>query len=146
MRHSKTKEVRHYETRQNHEYTNLSETNAIDVFGAIGYPMTLRDLEPRLAGLSRAEKAELVQKLVREIVNAWPGIEKIPGVVGGEACIVRTRIPVWSLVNYRRLSWSEAEILENFPSLRAADLVNAWAYADAHQDEINLAIRSNEEA
>jgi uncharacterized protein (DUF433 family) len=108
--------------------------------------MTLQDLEPRLAELSRAEKAELVQKLVRGIVNAWPGIEKLPGVVGGDACVVRTRIPVWSLENYRRLGWSEAEILENFPSLRAADLVNAWAYGDSHQDEINQAIRSHEEA
>jgi len=108
--------------------------------------MTLQDLELRLAELSRAEKAELVQKLVREIVNAWPGIEKLPGVVGGDACIVRTRIPVWSLENYRRLGWSEAEILENYPFLRAADLVNAWAYVDAHQDEITQAIRPHEEA
>jgi uncharacterized protein (DUF433 family) len=107
--------------------------------------MTLQDLEPRLAGLSRAEKAELVQKLIRDIGFAWPGIEKIPGVAGGDACIVRTRIPVWSLENYRRLGWSEAELLENFPSLRAADLVNAWAYVDSHQDEINQAISSNEE-
>jgi hypothetical protein len=38
--------------------------------------------------LSRAEKAELVQRLVREIVNAWPGIEKTADVLGGEACIV----------------------------------------------------------
>jgi uncharacterized protein (DUF433 family) len=108
--------------------------------------MTLQDLEVSIAGLSPAEKAELVQKLIRDIVNAWPGVEKIPGVAGGDACIVRTRIPVWSLENYRRLGWSEAEILENYPALRAADLVNAWAYANAHPDEINQAIRSNEEA
>jgi uncharacterized protein (DUF433 family) len=108
--------------------------------------MTLQDLEPRLAGLSRAEKAELVQKLIRDIGFAWPGIEKISGVAGGDACIVRTRIPVWSLENYRRLGWSEAEILENYPSLRAADLVNAWGYVDSHQDEINQAIRANEES
>jgi uncharacterized protein (DUF433 family) len=108
--------------------------------------MTIQDLEPKLAGLSRAEKAELVQRLVRELVNAWPGIEKTMGVAGGEACIVRTRIPVWSLESYRRLGWSEVEILENFPTLRAADLVNAWAYADAHQDEINEVIEANEAA
>jgi uncharacterized protein (DUF433 family) len=108
--------------------------------------MTLQDLEPRISGLSRAEKAELVQKLIRDIVNVWPGVEKLPGVAGGEACVVRTRVPVWSLENYRRLGWSEAEILENFPSLRAADLVNAWAYVDAHQDEIDQAIRTNEDA
>jgi uncharacterized protein (DUF433 family) len=76
--------------------------------------------------------------------NAWPGIEKTPGVVGGEARIIRTRIPVWVLENYRRLGWSEARILENYPTLRAVDLVNAWAYADAHQKEIEQTIRENE--
>lgn len=108
--------------------------------------MTVQTLESQLAGLSRAEKAELIQKLVQEIVNAWPGIEKTPGVVGGDACIVRTRIPVWALENYRRLGWNEAAILENFPALRAADLVNAWAYVDAHRDEIDRTIRAHEEA
>ncbi len=61
--------------------------------------MSIQQLEPQLSSLSRAEKAELVQRLVREIVNAWPGIEKIDNVAGGEACIVRTRIPVWTLEN-----------------------------------------------
>jgi uncharacterized protein (DUF433 family) len=59
---------------------------------------------------------------------------------------VRTRIPVWALENYRRLGWSEATLLENYPTLRAADLVNAWAYVDAHSQEIEQAIRQNEEA
>jgi uncharacterized protein (DUF433 family) len=108
--------------------------------------MSIQQLEPQLSNLSRAEKAELVQRLVREIVNAWPGIEKTTNVLRGEACIVRTRIPVWALENYRRLGWSEAKILENYPSLRAADLVNTWAYVDAHQEEINRAIKENEEA
>ena len=79
-------------------------------------------------------------------MNAWPGIEKIENVAGGEACIVRTRIPVWTLENYRRLGWSEATILENYPALRAADLVNAWGYVDAHIDEINQVIQENEAA
>jgi len=108
--------------------------------------MTLRELEPKLIELSRAEKAQAVQILVRNLGNTWPGIEKTPGVVGGDACIVRTRIPVWALENYRRLGWSEAQILQNYPTLRAVDLVNAWAYADAHQEEIDRAIRENEEA
>jgi uncharacterized protein (DUF433 family) len=108
--------------------------------------MTIQDLEPHLSKLSRAEKAELVQKWFHEILNTWPGIEKTPGVAGGEACIVRTRIPVWALENYRRLGWSEALILENYPSLRAADLVNAWAYAGTHQNEIEQAIQENEKA
>ena len=108
--------------------------------------MSLKDLEPELAQLSRAEKAQIIQKLALEMAHAWPGIEKTPGVAGGDACIVRTRIPVWTLENYRRLGWGEARILDNYPSLRAADLVNAWAYVDAHREEIDQAIRDNEEA
>jgi len=108
--------------------------------------MSIQQLEPQLSALSRAEKAELVQRLVREIINTWPGIEKTGDVAGGEACIVRTRIPVWSLDNYRRLGWSEATILENYPGLRAADLVNAWGYVDAHREEIDRAIQENEAA
>ena len=108
--------------------------------------MTIHNIQPQISRLSRAEKAELLQRLVQEVGNAWAGIEKTAGVSGGEACIVRTRIPVWTLENYRRLKWTEATILENFPSLRAADLVNAWAYADAHAEEVDNAIRANEEA
>jgi uncharacterized protein (DUF433 family) len=108
--------------------------------------MSLKDLEPQLAGLSRAEKAQVLQRLAQDIGNAWPGIEKTADVVGGEARIVRTRIPVWMLENYRRLGWSEARILENYPTLRAIDLVNAWAYAGANRDEIDQAIQDNDEA
>ena len=108
--------------------------------------MTVTELEPQIAVLSRSEKAHLLQILARDIADAWPGIEKTPDVVGGEACIVRTRIPVWVLVNYRRLGWSEARILDNYPTLRAVDLVNAWAYADSHCEEMDRAIQANEAA
>ena len=108
--------------------------------------MNIHAIEPQISQLSRAEKAELLQRLAQEVGNVWAGIEKTAGVSGGEACIVRTRIPVWTLENYRRLGWNEATILENFLSLRAADLVNAWAYADSHNEEIDKAIRANEEA
>jgi uncharacterized protein (DUF433 family) len=108
--------------------------------------MTASELESELSALSRAEKARLLQLLAQDISNTWPGIEKTSDVVGGDARIVRTRIPVWVLENYRRLGWSEARILENFPTLRAVDLVSAWAYADAHRDEIDRAIQENEMA
>ena len=32
-------------------------------------------------------------------------------------------------------------MLENYPTLHAADLVNAWAYADTHPEEIEQAQR-----
>lgn len=108
--------------------------------------MSPRELESQLSGLSKAEKAEIVQRFALEIANTWPGIERLPGVAGGAACVVRTRIPVWTLEQYRRLGWNEARILDNFPLLRAADLVNAWAYAAAHPDEVDEAIAANESA
>ncbi len=73
-----------------------------------------------------------------------PGIESRPGVCGGEPCIVRTRIPVWMLEQARRLGVSEAELLRSYPTLRAEDLANAWAYARSHRDEINRQIEENE--
>ena len=50
------------------------------------------------------------------------------------------------LVNARGLGISEAELLEDYPTLRAADSANAWAYAEAYPDEIETAIREQEEA
>lgn len=108
--------------------------------------MIPRELMAELTALSRAEKAEVVERLALDIADSWPGVEKTPGVVGGSACVVRTRIPVWMLEGYRRLGWTEARILASYPTLRAADLVHAWAYVDAHRQEIDEAIRQNEAA
>jgi uncharacterized protein (DUF433 family) len=103
------------------------------------------DIESQINAMSPAQKVEVLQRLISEFCG-WPGIEKTPGVAGGDACIVRTRIPVWTLEGYRRLGWSEARILENFPTLRAGDLVQAWAYTAAHTEEIEQALRENQEA
>jgi uncharacterized protein (DUF433 family) len=107
---------------------------------------TLTDIERELPTLSAGEKAQLLQWIVRDLGQAFPGIEKTPGVCGGEPCIVRTRIPVWILERGRQLGSSEADLLRAYPTLRAQDLVNAWAYVDAHREEIEQQIRENEEA
>jgi uncharacterized protein (DUF433 family) len=106
----------------------------------------LEQVELLVSRLSRAEKAHLVQSVVGELGDAYPGIESTPGVCGGEACIVRTRIPVWILEQARRLGTGEAALLDSYPTLRAADLVHAWSYVKAHQAEIEQAIRDNEDA
>jgi uncharacterized protein (DUF433 family) len=106
----------------------------------------LRQLEDLLSGLTRAEKAQLLQWVVRDLGDAVPGVESIPGVSGGEPCIVRTRIPVWVLVQSRRLGMSEADILRSYPGLRAEDLANAWAYYRLHRAEIDQQIDDNEAA
>ncbi len=106
----------------------------------------LEDAEKVVSELSAAEKAQLVQAVTRELGHAIAGIESNPTVCGGEACIARTRIPVWILEQARRLGTSEAELLQSYPTLRAADLVNAWSYVAAHRGEIEQEIRENEEA
>jgi uncharacterized protein (DUF433 family) len=110
-------------------------------------PMTkLEDIERELEFLSRADKARLLQSIVEDLGNSFPGVESTPGVCGGEACVVRTRIPVWVLEQMRRQGVSEAEILRSYPTLRAEDLANAWAYVRVHRTEIDQQIRENDEA
>ena len=83
--------------------------------------------------------AELVARL-------GSGIESMPEVSGGVPRIAGTEIAVWTLKQVRRMGSSEADLLRDFPGLRAADLVNAWTYVSAHPDEIEEQIRKNEEA
>jgi uncharacterized protein (DUF433 family) len=64
---------------------------------------------------------------------------------GGDACIRDTRITLWGLVSYRRLGASESDLLRYYPSLTPADLKAAWEYAAANPEEIEQAIRENEE-
>lgn len=106
----------------------------------------LAEIERELTALSRAEKAQLLQRIVHELGQAFPGIESTPGVCGGEPCIVRIRIPVWILEQMRRQGVSEADILRNYPTLRAEDLANAWDFVLAHSAEIERQIQENEEA
>ncbi len=105
---------------------------------------SLAEFEKLLPSLSPGERAQILKWVVRELGDAFPGIDSNPAVCGGEACIVRTRIPVWLLEQARRLGTSEQELLAVYPSLRAEDLVNAWAYARSHAAEIEDEIRENE--
>ena len=104
------------------------------------------DIEKELESLSRAEKARLLQRIVQDLGDSFPGVESTPGVCGGEPCIVRTRIPVWILEQMRRQGVSEADILRSYPTLRAEDLAAAWAYVRVHRSEIERQMRENEEA
>ena len=113
---------------------------------SIAVNMTLKELQPQLLALSPEEKTQAIQFLAQSLTNFWSGIQKTPGVMGGEACIRKTRIPVWLLISYRRQGASDAHMLEGHPDLSAADLVNAFAYAEAHVDEIDRAILEQEEA
>jgi uncharacterized protein (DUF433 family) len=88
----------------------------------------------------------MVTTVEQLLAGLGSGIEFAAGVCGGDPRISNTRISVWTLEQYRRLGMSEAQLLAAYPGLRAADLVNAWAYVAAHRDEIERQIRENEEA
>ena len=108
--------------------------------------MTLKELEKQLLALTPGEKTQAIQLLVQSLSNTWQGIETTPGVCGGDARIATIRIPIWSLVNYRHLGATDVRILQDFPHLSAAELANAWAYAEEHPEEIEAAIARNEAA
>ena len=76
---------------------------------------------------------------------AEPLIRKTPGVIS-DACVRRTRIAVWMLAEAKKLGRTDAELLADFPDLTQEDLDAAWAYYASHPDEIETAIRENNEA
>src|SRR3990172_6499876 len=106
----------------------------------------VQEAEKLLSSMTRAEKAQMLQWVVRDLGDSFPGIESTPDVCGGEPLIVRTRIPVWLLVQAKNLGTSEADLLRSYPTLRAEDLANAWAFYRAHKKEIAQQIRENEAA
>ena len=103
--------------------------------------MTLHEIENAIAELTPAEKNQLLSQLRRDI-----GIERRADVMGGDACITGTRIPVWLLVSLKAQGATEADLLLDYPSISAEALAAAWAYAEANVEEIHAAIRAHETA
>ncbi len=108
--------------------------------------MNFQELESQILALLPTEKATIIQSLTQTINIGAKGITKTPGVCGGEACIAGTRIAIWLLVEARRLGITEVQLLQDYPHISAADLVNGWIYADAYPEEIEAAICANEAA
>ncbi len=106
----------------------------------------LEQAEQLLTNMTEAEKIRLLQLIARDLGGETPEIELTPGVCGGAARVAGTRIPVWTLVQYRNLGASEADLLRAYPTLQAGDLANAWAYHRTHQAEIERQIVENETA
>lgn len=102
--------------------------------------MSADKLENQLHTLTPARKATVLQTLTQTLGNGSRGITKTEGVCSKEACIAGTRIPVWLLVESARQGVSESQMLNDYPHINAADLVNVWAYAEAYPEEIEAAI------
>jgi uncharacterized protein (DUF433 family) len=133
--------TRGQEIQKTHRY-NINNYNT----NWASYSMTLQELKNQILALPPTEKAAIIQSLTQSINIGAKGITKIPGVCGGEACIAGTRIAIWLLVEARRLGITEVQLLQDYPHISAADLVNAWIYADAYPQEIEAAILANEVA
>jgi len=67
-------------------------------------------------------------------------------VMGGDACIRNTRIPVWLLIEYKRSGMADGELLQCYPGLNAADLIAAWDYSAVHFDEVERQLREHAQA
>lgn len=104
----------------------------------------VQETEKLISRMTRAEKAQVLQWIVQDLGDTFPGIESHPDVMAGAARIVRTRIPVWMLEQARLLGATDAHLLQAYPSLRAEDLANAWAYIRTHSNEIAQLIAENE--
>jgi uncharacterized protein (DUF433 family) len=74
--------------------------------------------------------------------QSW--VQKEPGVCGGRACIRKTRITVWGVVNSRRLGAADEQIVESIVVLTTADLHAAWDYYRKNSAEIDEDIRHSE--
>ena len=84
--------------------------------------------------------------MATETTTSLSWVQKTPGICGGDACIRNTRITVLGLVNYRQLGFSDEQIVEMIQGLTHDDLAAAWEYSAEHLEEIEEAIRLNEEA
>lgn len=108
--------------------------------------MTAQELKRQLLALTPHEQLEAIQVLLQTIPGSSRGITKTPGVMGGDACIAKTRIPVWLLVSYRQQGMSDGQILAGYPDLKASDLVTVWAYAEVHSEEVKAALQAQDDA
>ena len=103
----------------------------------------LSQLTTLVSKLSSVKKAQLLYSISKDLGDIFPGIEKTVNVCGGSACIIRTRIPVWTLVSFKKMGMNDISLLAAYPALRQQDLIHAWAYYKANKHEIDTDIQEN---
>ncbi len=90
-----------------------------------------------IESLTAEERTILEQRLNSKLIQATPGV------CGGQQRIRNTRIPVWTLVSFRKLGADDEELLRNYPSLSKDDLTAAWSYYEQYREECDRAITTN---
>jgi uncharacterized protein (DUF433 family) len=105
--------------------------------------LSFQEVESVISKMTLLQQSKLLYTLSKNLAEVFPGIEKIHNVCGGSACIIRTRIPIWTLVSFKKLGMNDINLLKSYPTLRQQDLNNAWAYYKANKKEINQDIKEN---
>jgi uncharacterized protein (DUF433 family) len=108
--------------------------------------VTFEGVRDAMLLLPKRDKARLLSVIALEITDSHPGIDIREGVCRGSARIIRTRLPVWLLENYRRAGSTDAQLLSAYHSLTAEDLASAWNYARSQREEMDREIASNGDA
>lgn len=93
-----------------------------------------------------ARKVDTARRAEEVLTNEGLAIVKTPGVCGGYARLHQTRIPVSCLESWRRQGAGVYGLQRSYPHLTRAQIEAAWAYADAHKDEMDREIAENENA
>jgi uncharacterized protein (DUF433 family) len=115
----------------------------LDLWHPLHMATSFEQAQSAVAALPRRDRARLFMWMAADTTDQLPGIEFDPRICDGSARIAGTRITVWSLESWRRLGAPDEEILRNYPTLQASDLLNAWQYVDRHRQEIDREIQEN---
>jgi uncharacterized protein (DUF433 family) len=73
-------------------------------------------------------------------------VESTPGICGGRARIAGTRVPVHRIARYYQLGYSPEEMLGMLNSISLPQIFAALAHALSNPEEIDQALREEDEA
>jgi uncharacterized protein (DUF433 family) len=76
----------------------------------------------------------------------YRNVEKDPARCGGQPVVAGTRIRVATILTCYRQGMNVEEIVQQYASLRPADVHDALAYAYDHMDEIESDLAADDEA
>lgn len=76
----------------------------------------------------------------------YRNIEQDPSRCGGQPVVVGTRVRVATVLGCYRQGMSVEEIVQQYPSLKPADVHDALAYAYDHVEQIEADLAADDEA
>lgn len=83
---------------------------------------------------------------IEELQEEYPAIVNDPDLWGGDATVRGTRIPVFMIEDLYRESCNLGEIIECYPRLTPADVLDALSYARQYSDRVAQERATHEKA